>query len=88
MVPALLPARPPAYSAEPPGETLPREVELLDLGAGLDVAEKARVRAVRREVQARYRVAAALEHAAEGGDGGKLRAREVDVRLEYDGDVL
>ena len=70
------------------GRDAAREVELLDLGAGLDVAEKARVRAVRREVQARYRVAAALEHAAEGGDGGKLRAREVDVRLEYDGDVL
>ena len=34
MVPALLPARPPAYSAEPPGETLPARLSSLTSAPG------------------------------------------------------
>ena len=52
---------------------------------GLYVAEQAPHIAAAGDGQARDGVALPLKGAAKGGDGGKVRAGQVDVRLQIDG---
>ena len=70
------------------GTDLAGEVQLAHHGPGLDVAEEARVGAVRRQAETGDRVAPALEYAGERGYRRETGAGEVQVRLQVDGDAL
>ena len=59
-----------------------------DRSARLDIAEQSGGGAVRRQVQAGDRVPLPIKGAAESGDRGEVRPREVEVRRERDGAPL
>lgn len=84
MVPWFFPARPPRTFLRSAGGDAARDVEIPHRAGGLYVPKQSPHLAAAGDGQAGDGVSLSLKGAAEGRDGGKVHAGQINVRLQID----